>query len=436
MASFELDGFEPIRRIGGGGFGDVWLARQTNVDRQVAVKVGHAPIQDEIIKLRFDRECKALGRLSGHPNIIDVYTAGTLNDGRPYLVLEYVDGGTLWQQLKRTPVEEHRLLSVGEQLASALHEAHSSGVLHRDLKPENILMRSSGDAVLGDFGIARLQDGANTTSAAITASVAYAAPEVLGGTKASVASDIYGIGICLLAAVLRSVPFVDKTDKSIHPIISRVMSEQPPELNGRGVSAETADLVGLLLQKNPAHRPPDAATVQVMFAELRASASPPPTLASSLPLRADNVTGPRTAGTWSPASADPSDDDAVPRWSSSLVEPTATDRSVDRPHSANGNGAPQQRSPGGSGQVGDAATNSVSAGPLESDSARTDRSYGSSRPPNAGAGSPAGFGYGAGDRRGSTEKRFSDSAKSFAIAYLATLAVGIVVLFIAAQVLG
>jgi hypothetical protein len=109
---------------------------------------------------------------------------------------------------------------------------------------------------------------------------------------------------------------------------------------------------------------------------------------------------------------------------------------VDRPHSANGNGAPQQRSPGGSGQVGDAATNSVSAGPLESDSARTDRSYGSSRPPNAGAGSPAGFGYGAGDRRGSTEKRFSDSAKSFAIAYLATLAVGIVVLFIAAQVLG
>jgi serine/threonine protein kinase len=436
MASFELDGFEPIRRIGGGGFGDVWLARQTNVDRQVAVKVGHAPIQDEIIKLRFDRECKALGRLSGHPNIIDVYTAGTLNDGRPYLVLEYVDGGTLWQQLKRTPIEEQRLLSVGEQLASALHEAHSSGVLHRDLKPENILMRSSGEAVLGDFGIARLQDGANTTSAAITASVAYAAPEVLGGTKASVASDIYGIGICLLAAILRSVPFVDKADKSIHPIISRVMSEQPPELKGRGVSAETADLVGLLLQKNPAHRPPDAVTVQRMFAELRASASPPPTLASSLPLRADNQTGPQPAGTWSPASADPPGDDAVPRWSSSLVEPTTTDRSVDQPHSANGHGAAAERSQGDSLPAQDPAANPVAAGPLGSDSARTDTSYGSSRPPNAGAGSPLGFGYGTGERQDSTDKRFSDSAKSFAIAYLATLAVGIVLLFIAAQVLG
>ena len=96
-ATFELEGFEPMSRLGGGGFGDVWLARQTNVDRQVAVKVGHSAIQDETIKLRFERECKALGRLSGHPNIVDVYTAGSLKDGRPYLVLEYIDGGTLWQ---------------------------------------------------------------------------------------------------------------------------------------------------------------------------------------------------------------------------------------------------------------------------------------------------------------------------------------------------
>ncbi|MEM9566268.1 MAG: protein kinase, partial [Actinomycetota bacterium] len=123
--AFELDGFEPIKRIGGGGFGDVWLARQTNVDRQVAVKVGHAPIQDETIRLRFDRECKALGRLSGHPNIIDVYTAGSLGDGRPYLVLEYISGGTLWQRLKRSPLNEDELISIGGQLAGALHVAHS-----------------------------------------------------------------------------------------------------------------------------------------------------------------------------------------------------------------------------------------------------------------------------------------------------------------------
>ncbi len=268
--SFELDGFEPIKRIGGGGFGDVWLARQTNVDRQVAVKVGHAPIQDETIRLRFDRECKALGRLSGHPNIIDVYTAGSLNDGRPYLVLEYISGGTLWQRLKRSPVNDDELIGVGGQLAGALHVAHSAGVLHRDLKPENILIRSTGEAVLGDFGIARLQDGASTTSAAITASVAYAAPEVLSGKRATVASDLYGVGICLLAAIIRSVPYVEKSDSSIHPIINRVLTDRHPDTRHHGVPEDLAGIIDTLLEKDPAHRPTSAAELKGEFEALRA----------------------------------------------------------------------------------------------------------------------------------------------------------------------
>jgi serine/threonine-protein kinase PknK len=267
---FELDGFEPIKRVGGGGFGDVWLARQTNVDRHVAVKVGHAPIQDETIRLRFDRECKALGRLSGHPNIIDVYTAGSLDDGRPYLVLEYISGGTLWQRLKRSPLTDDELISIGGQMAGALQVAHSAGVLHRDLKPENILIRSNGDAVLGDFGIARLQDGASTTSAAITASVAYAAPEVLSGKRATVASDLYGVGVCLLAAIIRSVPYVEKSDSSIHPIINRVLTDHPPDIRSRGVSEELAAIVDSLLEKDPARRPADAAEVQARFEAVRA----------------------------------------------------------------------------------------------------------------------------------------------------------------------
>ena len=270
MSAFELDGFEPMSRLGGGGFGDVWLARQTNVDRQVAIKVGHSPIEDETIRLRFDRECKALGRLSGHPNIVDVYTAGSLKDGRPYLVLEYVDGGTLWQRLRAGPLAESELLAIGVSLADALDVAHSSGVLHRDLKPENILMRSNGEAVLGDFGIARLQDGAKTTSAAITASVAYAAPEILSGKKATVASDLYGIGVCLLAAVLRAVPFVQKTDESIHPIINRVLSDQHPDVRRQGVSEGLAALIDSLLHKDPARRPNSAAGVLADFRRLAA----------------------------------------------------------------------------------------------------------------------------------------------------------------------
>ncbi len=276
--TFELEGFEPISRLGGGGFGDVWLARQTNVDRQVAIKVGHSPIQDETIRLRFDRECKALGRLSGHPNIVDVYTAGSLDDGRPYLVLEYIDGGTLWQRLKKSSIPEDELIAIGTQLAAALDEAHSSGVLHRDLKPENILIRGTGEAVLGDFGIARLHDGANTTSAAITASVAYAAPEILSGKRATVASDLYGIGVCLLAAVFRSVPFVQKTDESIHPIINRVLTDVPPDVRRQGISEELAAIIDSLLSKDPSRRPASAGDLQAALGALastRASVANP-----------------------------------------------------------------------------------------------------------------------------------------------------------------
>ena len=272
-APFELKGFEPISRLGGGGFGEVWLARQVNIDRQVAIKIGHAPIDDKTVQLRFERECIALGRLSGHPNIIDVFTAGQLDDDRPYLVLEFVNGGTLWQRLQRSPLSESELCRVGIQLSDALTVAHGAGVLHRDLKPENVLLRQNGDAVLGDFGIARLHDGANTTSHAITASVAYAAPEILSGKSASVASDLYGIGICLLASVLRSVPFVHKTDESIHPIINRVLTDKPPELRQHGVSEQLSSAIGMLLEKDPDKRPRSATDTKALLERAATSAS-------------------------------------------------------------------------------------------------------------------------------------------------------------------
>ena len=262
---FELKGFEPISRLGSGGFGEVWLARQVNIDRQVAIKIGHAPIDDKTVQLRFERECIALGRLSGHPNIIDVFTAGQLDDGRPYLVLEFVNGGTLWQRLQRSPLSESELCRVGIQLSDALIVAHEAGVLHRDLKPENVLLRQNGNAVLGDFGIARLHDGANTTSHAITASVAYAAPEILSGKSASVASDLYGIGICLLASVLRSVPFVNKTDESIHPIINRVLTDNPPDLTQHGVTNQLSAAINSLLEKDPDKRPRSASDAKALL---------------------------------------------------------------------------------------------------------------------------------------------------------------------------
>ncbi|MCP3989499.1 MAG: serine/threonine protein kinase [Actinomycetia bacterium] len=259
---FELAGIEPLRLIGNGGFGEVWLARQSNIDRQVAVKVGHTPIDDQTVQLRFERECIALGRLSGHPNIMDVFTAGQLEDGRPYLVLEYISGGTLWQRMQKSPLSQEEVRTLGVQLADALRVAHAAGVLHRDLKPENVLLRPGGEAVLGDFGIARLHDSDNTTTHAITASVAYAAPEILSGKSASAAADLYGIGICLLSSWLRRVPFVEPTDESIHPIINRVLSEDAPDLTQQGMSESLYSVIKSLLAKDPTDRPKSAEDLQ------------------------------------------------------------------------------------------------------------------------------------------------------------------------------
>lgn len=268
---FELDGIEPIKLIGTGGFGEVWLANQTKIDRRVAIKVGHAPIDDETIQVRFERECVALGRLSGHPNIVDVFTAGQLSDDRPYLMLEYISGGTLWQRLNRDELTEEELRRIGLELADALSIAHTAGVLHRDLKPENVLLRQNGEAVLGDFGIARLHDSANTTSHSITASVAYASPEILAGKPASMASDLYGIGICLLTAGIRGVPFVKHADESVHPIINRVLSDRPPNLGNHGFSQGLAAVVDTLLEKDPNDRPLSAEVVQQLLVQLAAT---------------------------------------------------------------------------------------------------------------------------------------------------------------------
>ncbi len=255
---FELAGYETLDLIGGGGFGEVWLAAQNSTGRNVAVKVAHAPILDETLQIRFEREYKALGRLSGHPNIVDIVTAGTLADGRAYLVLEFIEGGTLWDRSQRESVEEDDLIDIGIELAKALKAAHNAGVLHRDVKPENVLLRDTDEAVLSDFGLAHLTDGATTSPNAVVASVAYAAPEILRGEGASTSTDIYGLGVCLLTAAIRSVPFVELHDKSIQTVIQRVLADPPQDVSKLGYSDLFNSLLSDLMAKDANDRPATA----------------------------------------------------------------------------------------------------------------------------------------------------------------------------------
>ncbi len=251
----SIDGIEPVELIGSGGFGQVWLAKQTDLDRSVAVKIGHRPFTTDDDRRRFERECMALGRLSGHANILDVYTSG-LSAGLPYLVLAYVEGGTLADH--GPSLGEARLRTVTDQLCQAVGAAHAIGVLHRDLKPENVFLALDGTAVLGDFGIARLGDGNNTEAAGVTASMAFAPPEILEGRTPSPAADVYGIGVTIMSAVLGRSPFVTAQTTTLEAIIAQVLRGDMPSLAAHGISPGFEALLRRAMDKDPARRPPSA----------------------------------------------------------------------------------------------------------------------------------------------------------------------------------
>ncbi len=267
MSEITIPGFELERTLGAGGFGTVWLAHQPSVDRAVAVKIGHRALQDPVARSRFERECQALGRLSGRSDIVDVHVTGALPDGRPYLVMEYVDGGTLWDRIERGPLSAAEIATVGGQICAALDHAHRADILHRDIKPENVFLRADGSIVLGDFGIAAAHTTAVTRSAGLTATIPYTAPEVLEGERATVASDLYGVGATVLAAATRSVPFTSDTgaDTSMAHLLSRVLEGAVPDIRAEGYPDGLARLVEGLMATDPANRPASATEAAAAF---------------------------------------------------------------------------------------------------------------------------------------------------------------------------
>src|SRR5262245_18747366 len=132
----EIPGYDDPVEIGRGGFAVVYRARQDRLQRSVAVKVLTRAATGPAALERFERECAAVGALSGHPNVVAVHDAGTTADGRPYLAMELLAGGTLAQRFEAGPLPVDDVLAIGAQLADALAVAHAAGVLHRDVKPE------------------------------------------------------------------------------------------------------------------------------------------------------------------------------------------------------------------------------------------------------------------------------------------------------------
>ncbi|HET9078364.1 MAG TPA: protein kinase [Acidimicrobiales bacterium] len=248
----DLPGVTQVEAVGRGGFATVYRGWQPAFNRAVAVKVlDHDP--GGSASGRFDKEVRALGSLSGHPHVVAVYQAGALAD-RPYLVMPFLEGGCLEDRLRDRPVAPQAAVQIMAAIASAVGAAHHLGILHRDIKPANILFNSYGDPQLADFGIARFRDS-TMTSGLVAATVTYAAPEVLGGARASEAADVYSLGATLYAALRGEPAFAPRPGEAPIAFAVRVYSEPAPDLAGCcPVPPALAAVVAKAMAKDPAAR--------------------------------------------------------------------------------------------------------------------------------------------------------------------------------------
>lgn len=225
-----IAGLTDAYEVGRGGFAVVYRAEQPTFDRTVAVKVLNT-VPDTTSLERFNREIRSMGKLSEHPAIATVLDAGTTADGRPYLLMPFLSGGSLQDALNDgRRFTSREAAELGVALASALAAAHAEGILHRDVKPANVMVGRYGDPLLVDFGIARIAGGHQTTTGVVTATLGHAAPELLDGKPPSVASDIYALGSTLHMLMTGRLPFSAQGDQSVISLIARIVGQPVPPL--------------------------------------------------------------------------------------------------------------------------------------------------------------------------------------------------------------
>ncbi len=266
-----LEGFEQFVEIGRGGFGVVYRARQPALDRMVAIKFLASSL-NQSGRERLAREARAMGALSGHPNIVPVLDVGIPAKGEPYLVMPYFARGSLADQVGaqgRVPWQD--VVRIGVKLAGALESSHRLGILHRDVKPGNVLVSDYGEPELADFGLARVAGGFETTSRHITASVAHAPPEILDGRAPSVSSDIYSLASTLYALIAGTPAFTMGEDESLVALYLRVASAPVPDLRGLGVPDSLCKVLESAMSKKPDDRPASAAAFGRQLQEVGAA---------------------------------------------------------------------------------------------------------------------------------------------------------------------
>jgi non-specific serine/threonine protein kinase len=250
--STTISHYRLLELLGKGAMGEVWLAEDTQLPRQVAVKLlpRHLAGDPEAVE-RLQREAQAAASVD-HPAVVTVYEAG-IADGRPYIVMQKVEGETLEQRLARGPMDTDEALRLALDIADALAEVHALGIVHRDLKPANIIMSARGPRIL-DFGIASVKGSPRMTATGIAVGTPLAmSPEQIRGFPADHRSDLWSLGVILYQALTGRRPFDGETFEAV---TYRVLNENPPAPGTlrEGISPDLDYAVSKLLRKDPDHR--------------------------------------------------------------------------------------------------------------------------------------------------------------------------------------
>ena len=265
LAGAKLGRYEIRSKIGEGGMGEVYLARDTKLNRDVAIKVLPAAFSENSERLRrFEQEAQAASALN-HPNILIVYDVGT-HDGAPYVVSELLEGETLRQRLGGSALGQRRAIDYALHIAHGIAAAHEKGIVHRDLKPDNIFITKDGRLKILDFGVAKLTQPeasqsqteiptrrVNTDPGVVIGTVGYMSPEQVRGKGVDHRSDIFSLGAILYELLSGRRAF---QGESAADTMSAILKEDPPELTetNKTVSPALERLVNHCLEKNPEAR--------------------------------------------------------------------------------------------------------------------------------------------------------------------------------------
>ena len=260
------------RKLGSGGMGEVYLAEDRNLRRPVALKILTPQLAaDPQLKHRFLREAHAASILV-HPNISVIHEVGE-SSGTLYISMEYVEGETLADRLRRGPIPIHEIVEIAVQIADAIDAAHAKGITHRDLKPANIMLTPRGHVKVLDFGLAKVREehdrtgddlstGVKSVAGLVVGTVPYMSPEQALGRSVDHRSDIFSFGTTLYEMITRRLPFDGATSAERIASIAHVTAEPPSHINAE-TPPELERIVRKCLEKNPADRYQSAREMEV-----------------------------------------------------------------------------------------------------------------------------------------------------------------------------